>query len=283
MKTKRNKRAPGFWAHLLKEDSQERLSSVEKLETRSFRTGYLVLSVILACVMIGTLLVCVSYLPRYGGQSNPTSNEVAQRYIESGMQETGAVNLVAGMILDYRAFDTLGESFVLFTATCSVLILMREDKDDTLLVKDARDEAWCRLIDDPIARLPVSFLVPIILLFGVYVLLNGHLGPGGGFSGGAIIGAGLIMHAQVFGFENTSRFISLRVVRTVTGLALSFYALSKSYSFFTGANGLHSIISAGTPGRIISAGLIMPLNVAVGMVVACTMYSFYAVFRRGRI
>ena len=54
-------------------------------------------------------------------------------------------------------------------------------------------------------------------------------------------------------------------------------------SFFCGANELESGISAGVPGRIFSAGLILPLNAAVGIVVACTMYGLYSVFRRGRI
>ena len=41
-----------------------------------------------------------------------------------------AVNIVTGMILDYRAFDTFGESCVLFVASCCVLILLRVDKDE---------------------------------------------------------------------------------------------------------------------------------------------------------
>jgi len=65
--------------------------------------------------------------------------------------------------------------------------------------------------------------------------------------------------------------------------SLGFYCLAKSYSFFTGANHLHSIISPGTPGNILSGGLILPLNVAVGLVVCCTMYSFYMYFRRGEL
>ena len=63
--------------------------------------------------------------------------------------------------------------------------------------------------------------------------------------------------------------------------ALSFYCLSKCYSFFTGANHLDSIIGPGTPGSIFSAGLILPLNVAVGFVVAFTMFGFYTLFRKG--
>jgi multicomponent Na+:H+ antiporter subunit B len=61
------------------------------------------------------------------------------------------------------------------------------------------------------------------------------------------------------------------------------YCLAKSYSFFTGANHLESHIPLGTPGAILSSGLILILNICVGMVVACTMYSFYALVRRGRI
>ena len=68
-----------------------------------------------------------------------------------------------------------------------------------------------------------------------------------------------------------------------TALALGFYVVSKTCSFYMGANGLADPISAGVPGRIFSAGLILPLNVAVGLVVCCTMYSFYMFFRRGAL
>ena len=126
-------------------------------------------------------------------------------------------------------------------------------------------------------------LVVAILVFGIYILLNGHLSPGGGFSGGAILASAFIIFAMVWGEERASRTIRVPVIKGVTLCALGFYALSKTYSFFTGANHLHSIISPGVPGRILSAGLILPLNVAVGFVVCCTMYSFYMYFRRGEL
>ena len=124
-------------------------------------------------------------------------------------------------------------------------------------------------------------LVPPIIIFGIYVVLNGHLSPGGGFSGGAIIGAALILYLNAFGFKKTERFFTMKTFKGVTFAALSFYALSKSYSFFTGANHLESHIPLGTPGNILSSGLILPLNICVGLVVACTMYGFYALFRKG--
>jgi multicomponent Na+:H+ antiporter subunit B len=50
---------------------------------------------------------------------------VARHYVENGLAETGAANLVSGVILDYRAYDTLGEAVVLFTAVCGVVAVMR--------------------------------------------------------------------------------------------------------------------------------------------------------------
>ena len=113
----------------------------------------------------------------YGSDTAPTVNEVARRYVEQGTEETGAVNTVAGMILDYRAFDTLGESFVLFTAMCAVTILLnRSGKKRWLRQPDVVDYA-----SDPIVAPMCRFLIPVILVFGIYILLNGHLSPGGGF------------------------------------------------------------------------------------------------------
>ncbi|MFR6589918.1 MAG: hydrogen gas-evolving membrane-bound hydrogenase subunit E [Gallintestinimicrobium sp.] len=89
---------------------------------------YRLFSVLFCIGLVFVLLTGVSHLPPFGAADNPVNNEVPRRYIENGLQETGAVNIVTGMILDYRAFDTLGESHVLFVATCTVLILLRIDK-----------------------------------------------------------------------------------------------------------------------------------------------------------
>ena len=88
---------------------------------------YTVIAVISCVLLIGVLLFTVANLPRYG-EENPRPVEVVERYVEKGLEETGAVNVVAGMILDYRAFDTLGESHVLFTALICVMILLRMDQ-----------------------------------------------------------------------------------------------------------------------------------------------------------
>lgn len=262
------------------EEKPEELPAPERetrLGSRALRILYSVLAALFGTVMLSFLLATASELPPYGAAENPVHNAVSERYIRDGMRETGAVNIVAGVILDYRAFDTLGESHVLFTALTAVLIL--------LLGEGVHRESTgqIRMQQDRIVTNTASVLTPIIILFGVYGILTGHLGPGGGFSGGSIVGAGLILHSVAFGYDRLGRYLNIKTFRIVCFAALAFYSLSKCYSFFCGANGLHTVFSPGVPGRILSAGLILPLNIAVGVVVACTMYGLFSVFQRGKI
>lgn len=249
-------------------------------EFRIFRKIYRVFSVLFCVSLVIMLLTAVSNLPTFGKADNPVNNEVSARYIEKGLQETGAVNIVTGMILDYRAFDTLGESHVLFVATCAVLILLRVDKKDDRDLYQTNDRKY-EPKNDVILQTVARILVPPIFIFGIYVILAGHLGPGGGFSGGAVIGAGLILYLNAFGFAKTEKFFTAKTYRIMSFGALACYSLAKSYSFYTGANNIESIIPLGTPGAILSSGLILLLNICVGIVVAGTMYTFYCMFRKG--
>ena len=135
--------------------------------------------------------------------------------------------------------------------------------------------------DDVILRSAARILTPLILVFGLYIIFNGHLSPGGGFSGGAVLGAGLILYQNAFGYEKIERFFTFKTFRTVSVCSLLFYSLAKGYHFLTGANHLENGISAGAAGNIFSAGLLLPLNFVVGCVVACTMYALYTMFRKG--
>lgn len=258
-----------------------------RAEQKGFFALYQTISILGCVVLIGVLLYTVANLPRYG-EENPRTVEVVERYIEHGVEETGAVNIVTGMILDYRAFDTLGESHVLFTALVLIVILLQLDRKTIRggyldSYYKVTEDSYFDISKDPIIRVVGLILVPCIVLFGIYILLNGQNGPGGGFSGGAILGAALILFAVAFGFEAVDRVFSAQVRSYIVIISLAFYSFAKGYVFYTGANGLENHIPKGIPGAILSGGLILPLNIAVGMVVACTMYGFYSLFKRGSI
>lgn len=255
-------------------------------KVKRFSAFYRVFAVIVALALIAVMLLCVASLPLFGHPENPTNNEVPARYIEKGVEETGAINVVASMILDYRAFDTFGESAVLFLAVISVLILLLKDQNNMSLQSPpeaALEEAIAKREEDMILRQVATILVPCILLYGIYVVLNGHLSPGGGFSGGTIMGAGLILFSAAYGFQAVHSFFNFKTFTALSCGALLVYASSKAYSFFTGANHIHSIIPLGTPGNILSSGLILVLNICVGLIVCCTMYGFYALFTKGEM
>jgi len=88
-------------------------------------TGRWLLNTIITVTFIIVLLAvaakCFKDLPEFG---YPTMR-VAATYLKEGFAKTGAANLVASVILDYRAFDTLGEATVLFTAVIGVLAVVR--------------------------------------------------------------------------------------------------------------------------------------------------------------
>ena len=108
------------WAQEEREEEERIAAAMDKWTedqgSKAARMVYNVMCVLICVTLIGLLLFTVTEMPKFGSPDHPINNEVSARYIEKGLQETGAVNIVTGMILDYRAFDTLGESSVLFTA-----------------------------------------------------------------------------------------------------------------------------------------------------------------------
>lgn len=139
------------------------------------------------------------------------------------------------------------------------------------------------LNDDKILKTIANMVCPFIFLYGVYVILNGHLSPGGGFSGGTIIGASLILYQIAFGFKDLRKYVNFKTMVYINVGALLSIALFNNYSFVVGSMGLPSIIRLGTPGMILSAGVVFLLDIAVGIKVACTMYELYALFSEGEV
>lgn len=245
-------------------------------EIKFFQVVYRISAVVLCAVIMIALVLCASYLPEAGNPNNPTVNEVAERYVEQGTAETGVINTVTGMILNYRGFDTFGETCVLFIASsCVMILLMVSEEKLKHLPKNLEPK------DDKILQYVARIIVPVLMIFGFYVIVNGHLSPGGGFSGGAIIGSGLILYSGAFGAEKIRKFFNEKVYKCIKITALILYGCVMTYYFYTGANGIPNVFPLGIPGNIVSAGMIFYINLFVGSEVACTVYSFYALFKRG--
>lgn len=251
----------------------------EKRENRrlnSFLRGYPVaagaLCVLLVCVLLATVLT----MPTFGQAENPINNEVSERYLEEGHADTGSGNVVTAMIISYRGFDTLGESCVLFLAVASVMILLQRDEKNTEekdLQQMEREETFHREHPDLILDQVAKVLIPIIILFAIYVLLNGETSPGGGFSGGTILGSALILFAVSFGVDRVRTVMNEKRYAAVRTFGLLLYAGLYGANIFLGANGYPNYLWF----------MPMLIDLAVGLVVACTVYGFYMLFSRGEI
>ena len=208
-------------------------------------------------------------MPPFGSEENPTVNEVSGHYVGRAEHETGAENVIAGMILNYRGFDTFGESCVLFLAVCCVM---------QLLWNTGGDEVEKRGVDfggtDVILSCVCRTLLPCVLCFGLCVLFNGHTSPGGGFSGGSVLGAALIVYALAFGDGAVSRFFTKRIYDLVRITGLMVYALMFGCYIFLGANGIESELSR---------YIVLVVDIAVGLVVMSTMYGFYSFYTKGEL
>lgn len=86
------------------------------------------LTLLLALLAAYGILIAVAELPPYGMPDNPVHNQVSKRYINEALDDTGVLNMVTAIVLDYRAYDTMFETIVLFTATLAVVITLKTRK-----------------------------------------------------------------------------------------------------------------------------------------------------------
>ena len=256
--------------------SEEEFERREKDRLRKFFNWYPIAAAVISAVLGLILLATVMNMPGFGQEDNPINNEVSQRYLEQGAEETGSENVVTAMIIGYRGFDTLGESCVLFLAVAAAMILLLRDRKNTSeheARQMEREEESVQEHADLILKQVAWVLIPFIFLFAIYVLLNGETSPGGGFSGGTILGAGLILFSAAFGTRHMQVLMNRRRYSAVRTFGLLLYGILYGIYIFIGANDLPNYLT----------GMILLIDLAVGLVVACTMYGFYALFSRGEI
>jgi energy-converting hydrogenase B subunit I len=125
-----------------------------------------------------------------------------------------------------------------------------------------------------IVRTISHFLTPLILIFGLYVIMHGHLTPGGGFQGGAVFASGIALLIVAFGSYNIQKklkehhFSILESSGAVIFIGLAFGGIATAFfhNFLVGSSLLGHIPPIGSnPGDIWTAGVIPLMNIAVGL------------------
>lgn len=201
-------------------------------------------------------------IPSTGGERNSVGLDILSRTAE----ETGSANAVTSVVVLYRGFDTLGEVTVLFLAALGISVFM---KSTDKVRKKVLDQSF-------ILKTGSRLLFPLMFLFGIYIIVHGHLTPGGGFPGGVIIATGFFV--VLLTSENVK--FKKNLMSVLEGLAgLSFIGMGLVGLFGPENSFLQNFLPLGDFNTLFSAGIIPIIYALVGVKVAAELSSVVYVMK----
>ena len=168
---------------------------------------------------------------------------------------THSANAVTSVVTYFRGLDTLGEVTILFLSIFGVGIgIDRSVRMKTILH-----------YDNTMLKLGAKVLFPLIILFGIYIIVHGHLSPGGGFQGGVVIASAFLMMFLAYGDAYALDHRILVLFEALSGVGFVVLGL---LGILTGGLFLGNILPLGTLGTLLSGGIIPLLYLFVGLKVA---------------
>jgi multicomponent Na+:H+ antiporter subunit B len=221
------------------------------------RRARCVMALVALAALGAVLVVAVADLEPFGHYPGPYGDVLAK--VVPGERHTG--QLVAATTFDYRGFDTLGEELILFTAACGCVALLRLRRRE----RGARASAAARPVPSVAARALGGALVGPVVVVAIYIVVHGHLTPGGGFSGG-VIGAGALLLAYAAGQHvRLARVGSIGLLEVTEAIGAGGFLLVALGGLIAVGATLQNFLPLGTSGMLLSAGTIPVGNVAVGV------------------
>jgi multicomponent Na+:H+ antiporter subunit B len=224
----------------------------------------------LAVVMVTGLVLVYGTLdmPFLGDPEAPIHQHVAPRYIEQSYEEVGLPNIVTSVLASYRGFDTLGEVAVIFTAGLGVLTLLGLSGD---IRHKIRPPAMAHHL---VLRVITRAMIPLILLYALYIQFHGDYGPGGGFQAGVIFSAAIILYTIIFGLAKAERIITPLFLRYMMGIGLLIFGGTGVVALLIGGQFLDYDVLAHDPLHGQHYG-ILAVEFGVGVTVTAVMISIF--------
>ena len=228
-------------------------------------------------VFVGALLLYAAKdFPEWASPSAPASKSpVSSHFITKTGVDTEVPNMVTAVLADYRGFDTMFETVVVFIAGVAVLAILKNSGRRNPVRRDYEVDAEPDLIVTNTVRL----LIPVIQIFAFYVLAHGHVSPGGGFQGGVLMGASFILVALSWDLETALARFPLHWCTIIAGLGIVLYAGIGILSMFLGGEFLdYAELSKVFPvsREMARYHAMLGVEIGVGLTVTAIMFSLYA-------
>jgi multicomponent Na+:H+ antiporter subunit B len=200
------------------------------------------------------LVVEGNLLPNYGEAS--IEERVSKTYITSDNLETGSANAVTSIVTGFRSFDTLGEVTVLFVSALGVSLLVGTSAQFAQKEKSGF-----------ILRVGSKAIMPIIMVVAFYVITHGHLSPGGGFQGGAMIASAMLLMA----LSDEEFMPNVKGFKLLEGFAGTAYVVIGLLGIILSGYFLENFLGTGVVGQLFSAGVIPIVYLFIGLKVGAEL------------
>ncbi len=228
------------------------------------RTLRLLLFLASLAVLATTLPSVIVSMPKFGAHALPYGDLInrlapVQRHV---------TNMVTAVNFDYRGFDTLGEEMMLFAAATGTAVLLRGRRGEATTDLPATAPGRAIPARPEALMLAGRLFGPIIMVFGLYVVLHAQVTPGGGFQGGVIIASGLLLVYLADGCRGWSRLMRPELLDALEGGGAAIYAVAGLGPMVVGAHYLENVLPPGQMGGLLSGGLMLVLNWGVAFAVA---------------
>ena len=232
---------------------------------------------LISVLPLGFLLLYASIdFPEWGAVQSPASaSSVSSHFIAKTGVDTEVPNMVTAVLADYRGFDTMFETVVVFIAGLALLAILKSSS----LKKPSKLDHEVEAEPDLIVTHTVRLIVPVIQIFAFYVLAHGHVSPGGGFQGGVLMGASFILVALSWDLDEALARFSLNRCMTVAALGILIYAgigllpIALGGEFLDYAE-LHKVLPVSP--EMARYHAMLGVEIGVGFTVAAIMFALYA-------
>ncbi len=124
-------------------------------------------------------------------------------------------------------------------------------------------------MQDYVTKVVFRYVLLFILMYGFYIVMHGHVSPGGGFAGGMVLGLGVLLYFLIYGLQwrDRLRFLPLDIAILLIGLG----SIIEGVKFLLPKKGG----PVGAPGELFSVGIISVVNMGIGLLVASTILAIF--------
>ncbi len=226
---------------------------------KDIRVETLVISFIISLMTILLLSILMNF--------SVSDSSMGSEIVEINALSTQSANVVTSVVTYFRGFDTLGEVTILFLSIFGIgLSIERLDEKSNIFSYENR-----------LLRIGIRLLFPIITLFGFYIIIHGHLSPGGGFQGGVIIASAFLL---MFLAKNDDFKLNHKIITIAEALSGAGFILIGILGVLLADRFFGNFLPLGSVGDLFSGGLIPLIYIFVGIKVSAEITALVEYFIR---